>query len=240
MRILRKSSGAPQILGALWVLVWSISSAAGTAPAEQSFERVFARFNVSAPPPYRAFRRMEAGIEGSSNQGWLEVSTEYSAAQGFRFTVAREGGSEYVRNKVLRKLLLNEKDLLARGQPLRAALAPRNYQFQDGGLTDNGLRRLMLTPIRKGEGIVTGEALVDANDAIVRMEGRLVKSPSFWVRDVDVTWQFARAGEHIVPVQMDTSGRVRFYGKSYFRMYYDYEFIEGVPGETRLKAAAFR
>lgn len=222
-------------------LAWDFSASAQQAPAQPIFDRIFARFNTAAPPAYRAFRRMEAGILDSKNQGWMEVWTEYQPAKGFSYQVVREDGSEYVRNKVLRKLLENEQELLEDGKPLRAPLEPRNYSFEMAGSDQPGLERILLKPARKSDGIVTGSLLLSPDSGgIVGMEGRLVKSPSFWVRDVDVKWTFARAGEHIVPVQMDTTGRVRFYGRSYFRMYYDYERIEGLPPESRLKAAGFR
>ena len=215
------------------------SATAAQAPADQSLDRIFSRFNTSAPPPYRAFRRLEAGILGSKNQGWLEVWTEFQPPRAFKFDVVREDGSEYVRNKVLRKLLLNEQEMLGDGKPLRAALEPRNYLFEESGATDSGLQRVGLTPARKGDGIVTGALFVEPQSGgIVKLEGRLIKSPSFWVRDIDVRWQFASAGDHVVPVEMATTGRVRFFGQSYFRMYYDYETIGGQPTSGSVKAAS--
>ena len=62
---------------------------------------------------------------------------------------------------------------------------------------------------------------------IVRMEGRLTKSPSFWVRDVDVTWKFTRIGDAMVPTELSSSARVIFYGRQPFKMTYDYEMVDG-------------
>jgi len=237
----RRSPIVAPVLAAAFALGWMFSAAAAPPPAEQAFERVFSRFNTSAPPAYRAFRRMEAGIFGSKNQGWLEVWTEFQPPRTFTFDIVREDGSDYVRKNVLRKLLLNEQEMLGDGKPLRAALEPRNYFFAEDGATESGLQRVSLKPARKGEGIVTGALFVEPQSGgIVKLEGRLVKSPSFWVRDIDVTWQFASAADHVVPVEMSTTGRVRFYGRSYFRMYYDYETIGGQPTNGSVRAAGFR
>ncbi len=72
---------------------------------------------------------------------------------------------------------------------------------------------------------------------VTRIEGRLVKSPSFWVHDVDVTWKFARIGGHVLPVEMSSLGKVRMFGRSMFKMVYDYVSIDGHPTGARLNAA---
>ena len=66
--------------------------------------------------------------------------------------------------------------------------------------------------------------------------GRLVKSPSFWVTDVDVVWTYARVGGQVLPVEMTSSGRVRMVGRSMFKMVYEYVSIQGQPVGTRLAA----
>ena len=58
----------------------------------------------------------------------------------------REGGSDYVRDKVLRGMLASEQKLIATGKRLRASLEAKNYLFEDGGMTDTGLQRMLLKP----------------------------------------------------------------------------------------------
>ncbi len=209
---------------ALWCILGQHVAA---GPSASPFERILAGFNTTAPASYRAVRRLEAGITGSSRHGWLEVWTELNA-NGMTFEVTDEGGHEYVRNKILRKVLVNEQQLIARRVPIRAALVAQNYSFEDGGTTNTGLQRVILKAVRKAHGVVNG-ALFFAPDAgyVSRIEGRLVKSPSFWVSDVDVTWTFARIGDHVLPVEMTSSGRVKMLGRSQFKMVYEYVSIDG-------------
>jgi hypothetical protein len=227
---------AVPLLATLMMALWSFApTTAATAPSSQ-LDVILAKFNNGPPPAYRAFRRLEAGTRGTAKYGWLEVWTENRPGAGFSYTVIREGGYDYVRNKILHGVLKGEAELLAHGKPLRAALVPRNYEIEDGGVTDAGLMRLLLHPARKSEGIVRGSALVEPDGgSVVRIEGRLVKSPSFWVRDVDVTWKFTRFGDAVVPTELASSARVVFYGRQPFKMTYDYEMVEGrpVPGATR-------
>lgn len=211
-------------------------SAAGSSA--QGYERVVARFNTTAPPSYKAYRRLEAGSPDKDKAGWLEAWTEYRPGQGLAVEIVREGGSEYVRNKILRGMLNSEQQLVANGKPLRASVDDKNYQLEDGGMTDDGLQRVVLKAARKSEGIVNGTLFFEPQAGYVtRIEGRLVKSPSFWVHDVDVTWKFARVGGHVLPVEVSSHGRVRMYGGSMFRMVYDYVTIDGHPMGARLNAA---
>jgi hypothetical protein len=221
------------------VLLWSLGASADSGLATDRFETVLARFNSSAPPAYRAFRRLEGGLVNSHKQGWLEVWTEYRPGRGLTFEIVRSGGYGYVRDKVLPDMLKSEQELLLEGKPLRAPIVARNYTLEDGGLTDSGLTKLLLHPARKSHGVVQGAALIEPESGTIkRIEGRLVKSPSFWIRDVDVTWRFTRVGEAILPVELSSSARVRFYGRSQFRMTYDYVSIGGRPFGGAVRAAA--
>ena len=151
----------------------------------------------------------------------------------------REGGSEYVRNKILRGMLASEQKLIASGKRLHASLESMNYLFEDGGVAEGGLQRVLLKPAKKSDGILNGSVLLDPGSGLITsIQGRLVKSPSFWLRDVDVTYKFAHVGDRVVPVEMTSTGRVRMFGRSNFRMVYDYESIDGRPAGAQGAAAA--
>jgi hypothetical protein len=215
-------------------LLCGLGQVAASGQSTPAVERVMARLNVSAPPAYRAYRRLDAGMRDSSRHGWLEAWTEFHPSRGMSFEIAREGGNEYVRHKVLRKVLTSEQQLIAKGLPLHAPLDARNYRFEDGGTTD-GLQRVVLKAARNSDGIVNGSVLLSPETGdVTQIAGRLVKSPSFWVTDVDVVWTYARVGGQVLPVEMTSSGRVRMVGRSMFKMVYDYVSIQGQPVATRL------
>ena len=238
MAVTLKPLAAAPILAIGFALLAGFGQVAANSPddAAQGFERVLAKSNHVAPPAYRAFRRLEGGITDSDKRGWLEAWTEFQPGRGFTYEVVDEGGSEYVRNKILRSMLATEKDLLARGRRTRASLESKNYTFEDGGIA-NGLQRILLKPAKKSEGIVNGSALIDPESGLItQLHGRLVKSPSFWLRDVDVTWKFMHANGRVLPVEMTSNGRVRMFGKSNFKMVYDYVAIDGRPTGSAVRA----
>ena len=230
---------AAPLLAISFTLLWSFGDLSANSSADQSFERVLAKSNRISPPAYRALRRLEGGLVNSDRRGWLEAWTEYQPGRGFTYDVVGEGGSDYVRDKILRHMLESEQDLIAAGKRLHASLEEKNYGFEDGGLTEGGLQRILLKPAKKSDGLVTGSVLLDPTTGfITKIHGRLVKNPSFWLRDVDVTWRYASIGGQLVPVEMTSTGRVRMFGRSNFRMTYEYVSVGGQPTDARaLKAS---
>jgi hypothetical protein len=216
----------------------SFGDLSATNSATPGFEQILAKSNRVAPPAYRALRRLEGGLVNDDKRGWLEAWTQYQPGRGFTYEVIREGGSDYVRNKILRHMLESEQDLIAAGKRTRTSLDSKNYEFEDGGVTAAGMQRILLKAVKKSDGLINGSVLLNPETGFVtRMQGRLVKSPSFWIRDVDVSWKFACVGGHIVPVEMTSTGRVRMFGRSNFRMTYEYVSIDGRPASDSLKAS---
>src|SRR5262245_61799549 len=116
---IRCPSLAAAILAFALTGLWSVDQMSASTAADPGVEEVLAKSNTVAPPPYRAFRRLEGGLTDSAErQGWIEAWTEYTPGRGFTYEVVREGGSEYVRNKILRGMLLNEQKLIAGGKRL--------------------------------------------------------------------------------------------------------------------------
>jgi hypothetical protein len=224
---MRRQCSAPPFL-ILGFVLYGLSQVAVAGSPSADFERLLAPSNLPMPPAHRVFRRLEGGVANSDKRGWLEAWTEFHPDRGLRYDVVREGGSEYVRFKILRGMLITEQELLAKGRRLRASLESKNYEFADGGVAEDGRQRIVLKPVKKSEGIVNGRLFLDpSSHLLTRIEGRLVKSPSFWLRDVDVDWNFAQIAGYVMPTEMNSTGRVRMFGRSSFKMIYEYESIDG-------------
>ena len=204
------------------------SNVRATVPdaAEHSIEQFLAQDDTVRPS--RAARRLE--IENGSRKAWLEAMTEYSPEAGLRYEVTGEGGSGYLRSKVLRAVLDGEREVIARGETARSSLAPSNYRFQANGVDDAGLANVLLSPRRKERVLVAGMmALKTTDGALVRLQGRLAKSPSFWIKNVDIVRRYERIDGNVVPVSLQTTAQVRFLGQALLRMTYAYSEIDGHP-----------
>ena len=83
---------------------------------------------------YTAWRRLEAS--GSGHRAWLDVQTDFSAESGLFYEVTAEGGSGYIRSRVLRSLLNEEQRLIALRGESGVALTTDNYQFVPEGINE--------------------------------------------------------------------------------------------------------
>lgn len=226
-------SRATGLMSLVVVCSWmGFGSAVATQEQEPGTDQVVVqRFLSRTDEPltrYRALRRLEARCDRFNKHGWLEAWTELGP-EGFKYEIVREGGSEYLRNKVLRPLLENEARLVATGGASRSALTSENYELLDGEPVEPGVVKLLARPKRRDISLVDGALFVTEEEAdLLRVEGRLAKSPSFWIRRVDVVRRYGRVRGMRVPLRLDSVAQMRLAGMSTLSMTYDYEMINGV------------
>jgi hypothetical protein len=175
---------------------------------------------------YVAVRRLEAENPKSGRVGWLEARTALQRGGTLQVDILAEGGSESIRNRVLRATLKAE-------QAVASSLdhADARYECGVARLDSSGLLRLPVRPIRPTRHVVVGDMFLHpATGEVVRVAGRLAKSPSFWVSRVDVEWTYARVHrEAVLPVELHSTASVKIFGHSRFRMTYRYETVDGEP-----------
>jgi hypothetical protein len=176
---------------------------------------------------YRAFRRLEASNGKFNKAAWLEAWTEVDAA-GFRYDIVSEGGSAYIGNRVLRAALEREKTLWNRSLFPRSNLTIANYDFVGAGLDASGLMRVTVKAKREDELLINGVIILvpDTGD-LLRVEGHLAKSPSFWTSRIEVVRTYDRIDGVRVPVHTESVAQVKMAGASSFAMSYEYETING-------------
>lgn len=205
--------------------------AAAPAPGDVGFAPVLHRFLSRADEPlntYRGTRRLEGRNEKFNISAWMDIATELSA-DGFHYRVLREGGSDLIRGRVFRAMLANEEQIFATGDAARSAISSNNYELTPADSAEPGLVKLLARPKRNDVTLINGAVYVTDSDAdLVRVEGRLAKSPSFWTRRVDVVKQYTRVAGLRVPVRIESVAQIRFAGTSTMTMTYDYEMINGV------------
>jgi hypothetical protein len=208
--------------------LWSPASVHVSAQPKLSALERFLRRPDDNPTEYRALRRMEAHNEHFDAKAWMDVWTEADKSGAFRYEVASEGGSGYIRRKVLLAALESEQKLRREGNARRSQLDHTNYQFKDNGTVDGGLASLAITPKRKDVLLVDGWAFVKEDDGdLVRVEGRLSKNPSFWTRRVEIVRRYGRVGDAHVPLEIESIAQVLVAGRSTFHMTYEYEMVNG-------------
>jgi hypothetical protein len=173
---------------------------------------------------YSASRRLEAS--GSGQRAWLDVETEFTPAEGLVYHVTAEGGSGYIRGRVLRSLLDEEQDVIARSGGAAVALSSDNYRFTPEGVDGDGLAVVAIRPLRKDRSLIAGRMFLTAEGELRRVEGQLVKNPSFWVSRVTLVRSYRPINGVLMPVSLDTTAQLRLLGSSSLRMTYRYSHID--------------
>jgi hypothetical protein len=210
----------------LLIAVGLVPVVQATAPDPDDSIRQFLARDAAAPA-YRAVRQLEA-VNGTRS-GWLEAVTEYAPNTGFRYHVSAEGGNAYIREKVLRAILDGEQEVIARGEATRSSLVGDNYTFQAKGIGDDGLVAVVVSPRRKERTLVSGHMFLAPDGRLVRLQGQLAKSPSFWIRNVAIVRTYDRIAGRIMPVALESHAQMRMFGRATLHMTYRYSHINGRP-----------
>ena len=193
------------------------------AAASQSMQQFLAR--ESTDHSYRALRRLEA--ENRGRTAWLEAWTSFTPGEAFEYLISVRG--RITLHPFTRAACgLKAKEAIDQGEMARSALAGSNYRFESDGLDPSGLVRIALVP-RRNEGVLVAGSmfLKPIVGELVRIEGRLARNPSFWVKQVDIVRSYARIAGAVLPVELATRAQLRMLGPATFRMTYEYAEIDG-------------
>jgi len=225
---LRRISPSLWMLGVISVVVplQARESPTNTSGALQPVQRFLSADNEPLRE-YRAFRRLQASNGKFNKAAWLEAWTEVDSA-GFRYDIVSEGGSAYIGNRVLRAALDREEALWNGSLSSRSNLTTANYEFIGADLDASGLMRVTVKPKRQDELLINGVIILapDSGD-LLRVEGQLARSPSFWTSRIEVVRTYDRIGGVRVPVHTESVAQVKMAGASSFTMTYEYETING-------------
>jgi hypothetical protein len=116
---------------------------------------------------------------------------------------------------MVRELLDRETESAKKGPG--SQISRTNYDFvflrQEtfGVVAEHVLR---IVPKRRDKSLLRGQIWVDARTfRIRRIEGVPAKSPSFWIKDIHITLQFADVSGMWIPTSFDAMATVRLLGR---------------------------
>jgi hypothetical protein len=193
--------------------------------ARNIIQRVVANTTPSGVA-WRATRELRAGTRNGKHQGWMDVETAMTPSAGFTWTVLVEGGSERTRNKVFRELLQAEAQSIRSGSH-DAALTPANYEFLPMDSSESSQIKIRVKPLRADSRLIDGVLTVSSDGHPLTLEGKLAKSPSFWVKSVTVVNRYERVAGVVLPVAVESIADLKIVGQSMFSMRYRYSEVNG-------------
>jgi hypothetical protein len=177
---------------------------------------------------WAASGQQERALEGSSMEVDIEASLpklkKHGRLHGLR-RISRLGrityealhfeGDNSVKNHVIARYLAAEAEAQADGSP-SLAVTPVNYKFKYKGTNQSGGRTVdifQVTPRHKLVGLFKGEIWIDANTFLcVRESGRLVKTPSLFLKKIEFVKEYEIQGGISVPRQIRSIVDTRLVG----------------------------
>jgi hypothetical protein len=165
--------------------------------------------------PYQVTREYKV-FRGDDKQPTSEVMAQINFippdSKAYKITQAR-GNSRG--EKMVRELLDRETESAKKRRG--SEITRTNYDFvflrrENFGVVPEYVLRIV--PKRKDRYLLRGQIWVDASTFhIRRIEGVPAKSPSFWIKDIHITLQYAELNGMWIPVSFDAIAMVRLLGQ---------------------------
>ena len=151
------------------------------------------------------------------------------------FKPVRFVGDKFVKSNVIVKLLQSEVEHVEKDDPARTAISPANYKFSYKGESEVSNRLVQVfhvKPRQKRLGLFKGRIYLDAHTgALARAEGRAVKSPSFFVKNIEFVQDYADFDSFTLPVHVHSEARARIVGRTIVDIIHrDYQPVSATPG----------
>ena len=211
------------VLAAIFVSTLPIIAHSQSKPEHQqlTLDQVVARMEQARirnkqTPPFlltREYQMFHGDDATPASDVKAQISVVPPSVRDYRI-ISAEGNDRG--EKVVRKILEHEA-AAEKAHPSPTAVTRENYDFADQGrqmLEGVNCYVLGLKPKREESSLVEGRAWVDPNTFAVRkIEGKMAKSPSWWVKDVDLVVTFGEIGGVWIQTASHAVADVRVVGK---------------------------
>jgi hypothetical protein len=145
-------------------------------------------------------------------QGTLRALRRISKLGKITYKALGFSGDSTIKNEVITRYLTAE------AQAPETAITPVNYKFKYKGLSQrNGtmVQVFQISPRAKRVGLFKGELWLDAKtDMPVREAGRLVKTPSMFLKKVDFVNEYEIQDGVAIPKSFQSTADVRVFGRA--------------------------
>jgi hypothetical protein len=182
---------------------------------------------------YSAVTLIRAELPDTKQSGEYEVERRYSAPRQLTFKAVRFTGDNFVKSNVILRLLQSEVDHVQKDNPAANAISPANYKFSYKGTSQLGDRLVhvyQIKPREKRSGLFKGRIYLDVySGSMVRAEGKLVRSPSLFVKKLEFVQDYADIDSFTFPVHIHSEAQARIVGRAIVDIYHsDYQPVSNV------------
>lgn len=173
------------------------------------------------------YRLAYRGFPGDRNAEMI-VDVKYRSPATKIFTIQSSTGSKLILDRVFKKLLQAEDEVLGAQTQRHTALNRDNYDFALVGCEStpsDSMYVLHVKPRRKGKFLYRGRIWINATDfAVVRVEAEPAKNPSFWTKKSEIARVYEKVGDFWLPTRNHSVSRIRLGGNAELTIQYtDYQ-----------------
>jgi hypothetical protein len=177
---------------------------------------------------YSGSRRYVLENERLNKRAEMLVSVKCDPDGTKHFEVVSEDGWKSANKRVVRKMLESETETSEPRIRPTTSLAPENYRFQMLGkdaLDARPVYVIQVAPKREDKYLFEGRIWVDAQEfAVVRIEGKPAKNPSFWTHSIHFVQRYQKSGTFWFPLSTESVTDARIVGKTEVTIsYFDYQ-----------------
>ena len=186
---------------------------------------------------YTAVRRYVLENQGYHKRAEMLVRMTCLKDGSKHFETLSSTGWGGARKHVFPRLLEAEADASRPGSRERSRITPENYAFEMLG-TEHVDGRLVyviaVEPKTPNKYLLQGRIWVDADEyAIVRIDGKPAKNPSFWIKSVHFVHNYDKLGSFWFPVSDRSVTDARIFGNTEVTI----EYFDYAPNTSSLKAS---
>jgi len=177
---------------------------------------------------------VDAELPNSNQRGRCELKRDYVAPKTMNFTPVCFVGDDFAKSNVIIRLLQLEANHVSKQRGAETALTNQNYRFSFKGTEYVDGRTMYVfhvKPRHKRDGLFKGRVLIDPYTGnLFRVQGTLVKSPSWFVKKTQFVQEYAQIGTFTLPVYLHSISNVRIIGRTVVDVFhFDYEAQVAAP-----------
>jgi hypothetical protein len=186
---------------------------------------------------YSAITVIRAQLPETDQQGEIEVQKHFSAPRTLQFTPVHYSGDGFVKSNIITRLLQSEVDHVQKDDGALTAISNKNYKFSYKGtahVNDRLVHVFHIKPRVKRPGLFKGRIFIDAyTGSLVRAEGQVVKSPSFFVKKLEFAQDYTDVGNFTFPSHMHSEAKARVVGRTIVEISHrDYQAVATEQTQT--------
>ncbi|HWR17418.1 MAG TPA: hypothetical protein VN577_21485 [Terriglobales bacterium] len=161
---------------------------------------------------------IEAELPQSAQKGRFRLKRMFSAPKSLAFKTIDFVGDNFVKTNVIARLLQSEVDHVQKGDNSDTAITSANYKFSYKGedvIDGQSVHAFQIKPRKKRIGLFKGKVYLDVyTGRLLRAEGRVVKSPSFFVKKIDFVQDYSQVGDFNLVSRIHSVAQARIIGRT--------------------------